>query len=251
MIWIEILGPSGVGKSYWYEKFMQEHPSLEPKKLVVDNIFDSKEFENLPLKIKILFWIYRMDIYKISNHLKHRLFSYFFKGFQRKSKSIFPQEDNIIIKKYLDHIDSLKEPQIVVLKKISYFHQKLIEFKFFDFYLKDDDIYIAEDGLMHLAPIFISELQADKILIFKKDYQSLMNQRLERAANKPSTFIEYLLNENDLKDYIQRYYKAYSNKVESIYDTVALKDIRIINLDEQDVIKEILSFVKSTKSSIK
>lgn len=239
MIWIEILGPSGVGKSYWYEKFMQKYPEYEPKQLVLNRIYKSEDITKLPLKIQLMFWVYKMNLYRISNHFKHKLFNYFFKGFQRKSKTIFTQNDDIIIKKFLESVDALNEPQIVVLKKISYFHQVLIEFKFYQFYLDKNDIYIAEDGLMHLSTIFIEELQVDKVLIFEKDYEKLVMQRLQRAKTKPSAFIEFLLNEDELKNYIQDYYILYSTKIKSIIQNYKAANTKVINLDESDVLTEI------------
>lgn len=247
MIWIELIGPSGVGKSYWYERFMQKHPEYEPKQMVLNRIHNSKEFVTVPIKIKVLFWIYNLNIYRVSNHFKHKLFAYFFKGFQRKSKAIFPETDNVFIKKYLESIDSLNEPQIVVLKKIDYFHQKLIEFKFYQYYLQEDDIYLAEDGLMHLASVFIPELQADKILILDKEYQKLLNQRLQRAKNKPTTFIEFLLNEKDLKRYVQDYYTMYSKKIDTIRQQVPQENTKTIHLEKEDVVKEMFEWIHSAQ----
>lgn len=239
MIWIEIIGPSGVGKSYWYEKFMKQYPEYEPKQLALTQIYKSEEFNKSPLKIKILFWIYRLNFYRVSNHFKHKLFSFFLKRFQRNSRTIFIQKDDIIIKKYLENVDTLKEPQIVVLKQIDYFHQKLMEFKFYEFYLEENDIYIAEDGLMHLSPVFIEELQADMALIFEKNYETLVKQRLLRARKKPSTFIEFLLKEKDLKNYIQDYYELYAVKIESIFKNYKVSKAKLIDLDKVDVLKEI------------
>jgi len=247
MIWIELLGPSGVGKSYWYEKFIKKFPEFEPKQMVLNHIYNSDEFSTLPLKIKILFWIYKLNLYRISNHFKHKLFTYFFKGFQRKSKAIFPETDNVFIKKYLESIDSLNEPQIVVLKKIDYFHQKLIEFKFYQFYLQENDVFLAEDGLMHLCPVFLEELKADKVLILEKNYESLVAQRLQRAKKKPTTFIEFLLSEKDLKSYIKDYYQLYDVKIKSIIQNYQTFQIKKIDLDEQHVLNEMYNFIVESK----
>lgn len=249
MIWIEIIGPSGVGKSYWYEKFMKNHPEFEPKQLVLERIYTSEDFVSFSLKTKCMFWIQRMNLYRVSNHFKHLLFSYFYKGFQRKSKTIFTAEDDIIIKKYLESIDSLNEPQIVILKKICYFNQKLTEFKFYQFYLKKDDVYIAEDGLMHLSPVFIPGLQADHILIFEKEYPTLLKQRLQRAKTKPTTFIEYLLNEDDLKNYVQDYYQQYAEKINDISQCIDLEKIKTIHLDHEDVLLKMDEWISTAKTN--
>ena len=249
MIWIEIIGPSGVGKSYWYDKFMQKHPEYEPKNLVLNQIYKSEDLTQLPLKIKFMFWVYKMNAYRISNHFKHKLFNYFLKGFQRKSKTIFTANDEVVIGKYLISIDSLNEPQIIVLKKIAYFHEKLIEFKFYEYYLKEDDIYIAEDGLMHLSSAFIPELQADKVLIFEKEFQKLMDQRIQRAKNKPTAFIEFLLNTEDLKNYIQAYYQLYNAKIKAISQNMKPNQVHSINLEQADVLKEMHAFIVDAKTN--
>lgn len=245
MIWIELIGPSGVGKSYWYEKFMQKYPEYEPRKKVLDNIYATEAYRQFPLKVKLMFQIYRLNLYRVSNHFKHKLFNYFFKSFQRKSKSTFTNKvDDVIIKKYLEHIDALNEPQIIVLKKIHYFHDVLIRFKFYQHYLKENDIYIAEDGLMHLSSVFIKELQADKILVFEKNFDVMLQQRLERAKKKPTTFIEYLFNEEELKKYIEDYYKLYASKVDHIIQECGQEKVKKINLNTDDVLNEMYQFIK-------
>lgn len=249
MIWIELIGPSGVGKSYWYQKFIDKYPEFEPKQIVLNRIYLSSEYDSLSWKHKFMFKIYRMNIYRVSNHLKHKLFSYFLKTFQRKSKTIFTQKnDDTVINKYLQHIDALNEPQIIVLKKIAYFNQKLTEFKFYQFYLDKNDIYIAEDGLMHLSPVFINELQADKILIFEKDYNTLLEQRLQRAKTKPTAFIEFIFEEEDLKNYIENYYQWYDKKIESITQGVLPTNVKTIDIDKQDVIEEMYQWITQFKN---
>ena len=243
MIWIEILNPSKVGKSYWYEKFIKKYPEYEPKQLVLNNIYKSAEFKKLLFNIKLQFWIYKLNIYKISNRLKHTLTTYFLKRFQRKSKSIFTKKDDLIIKQILDNIDSLNEPQIIVLKKIAYVNQKLTELKFYQYYLKENDIYLAEDGFMHLAPIYIPELRADYMFIFQKNYKNLLSQRLSRAKTTPTAFIEFLLNEDELINYINGYYKFYDSKIKSIIREVEPSRIKNINLETADTIKEMHDFI--------
>lgn len=243
MIWIEILGPSGVGKSYWYNKFMAKYPDLDPQGMVLKRIYQSDDYQNFSFKIKCMFFISNMNIYKFSNHFKLKLFSYFLHNFERKSKNIFTADDNILIKKYLANVDCLNEPQIVVLKKIDYFHSKLIEFKFYNFYLREEDTYIAEDGLLHLSPIFIEELKPNKLLVFEKDFEKLLCQRVQRARKNPTTFIEFLFNENDLKNYINKYFIIYKQKLNSTTGSVNKENICTINLDEDDVIKEMNLFV--------
>lgn len=243
MIWIEILGPSGVGKSYWFEKFIQRYPEYDPKAKVLQRIYESEDLSKHSLKIRMMFWVLNLNLYRISNHFKHKLFFYFQKGFQRRSKTIFTQNDDILIGKYLKNIDSLNEPQIIVLKKIEYFHTKLIEFKFYEFYLNDNDVYLAEDGLMHLAPTFIEELKADKVLIFEKGYDKLIEQRIQRAKNNPTTFIEFLLNEENLISYIHNYYKLYTTKIQAVLNDLKPNQTKTINLDKEDVLKEMHSFI--------
>lgn len=250
MIWIELIGPSGVGKSYWYEKFMQKHTEFEPQQLILNRIYKSADLWKLPLKINVMFWVYRMNLYRISKHFKYKLFIYFLKVFESKSKLIFNENDDIIIEKYLENMNILKEPQIVVLKKIAYFNQKLIEFKFYQHYLEENDIYIAEDGLMHLSPIFIKELHADKVLIFEKEYDKLVYQRLNRAKNRPTVFIEFLYSEDRLKMYIEDYYKVYIAKIQCVIKNSDSNQTKRINLDDTDVLKEMHQSIASYRVNL-
>jgi len=238
MIWIELIGPSGVGKSYWYEKFMKQYPFYEPKQLVLNRIYKSDEYAKMPLKLKVMFWLQRLSIYRISKYFQNKLFSYFLKNFEKKSKNIYKNKDEVIIKSYLENVNILNEPQIVILKKISHFHQKLREFKFYQFYLNENDIYISEDGLMHLAPVFISDLQPDRIFIFQKNFHCLVNQRLRRAKATPTTYIEFLLNKCDLEEYIIKYYEVYASKIKEINQIIPARKVNNFNLDDVDVIKE-------------
>lgn len=249
MIWIELLGPSGVGKSYWYEKFMQKYPEYEPRQLVLNRIYTSSEFNRQSLKIKLMFYIYKMNIYKISNHLKHELYNDLVEKFDRKSRTIYNQNDEMIIKKYLENKDILNEPQIVILSKIKYFYDKIRELKFLEFYLLENDIYIAEDGLMHLSPIFISELQAEKIIIFEKSYKIVVNQRMKRAKERPTTFIEFLLKDEVLKKYIEDYYNIYKKKITSINHSIHPSKVKTIDLEKKDVLKKIHEWITEPKSN--
>lgn len=251
MIWIELIGPSGVGKSYWYEKFMQKYPEYEPRQLVLNQIYKSEDLTKLPLKTKFMFWVYRMKMYRISNHFKHKLFNYFLKDFHIKSKFIFTPKDDLIIKKFLKNIDTLNEPQIFVLKKIGYFHQKLIEFKFFQFHLEENEIYIAEDGILHLSPIFIEELEADKVIILEKGYKKIVEQRSERVkkASTPPLIVS-LLDEKDLKSHIQNYYLRYKKKIQIVNQIIPSSQVKTIDLDKEDVIKEMYQFITESNSNL-
>lgn len=250
MIWIEIIGASGVGKSYWYENFMQKYPDYEPKQLVLNQIYKSEDLTKVSLKIKFMFWGYFMKLYSVSTYFKQKLFRYFLKDFQRKSKAVFTPEDDLMIRKFLKNIDTLHEPQIFVLKKIEYFYRKLIEFKFYQFYLEENEIYLAEDGILHLSPIFIEELQADRVLIFEKEYEKIVAQRSKRAQEPIPPLIVTLFDENDLKSHIQDYYQRYAEKIKLINDMVPSSKVKTIELDKEEVVKEMYHVITEAKRKL-
>ncbi|GEM_PF-4279469 len=245
MINIHLLGPSGVGKSYWYTKFIQKYPQYESKHLVLKRIKEGFEKNEFSAKLRIMLFLYDLKLPKVSNYLKHKLFFHFYKGFQRKSKTTFlSPTDESVIKEYIKSVSELKQPQITILKNIDSFHDKWIEYKFYNYYLKENDLFLVEDGLAHITPIFIKEFADSKFIILKKDLAHLKKQRLQRAQTKPTTFIEYLLSSQELETYMDYIVGVYASKTKQ-YTQNCPENCIEINVDEEDVIQKMLSFIKS------
>jgi len=248
MIWIELLGPSGVGKSYWYQKFIEKYPEYEINGLVLNRIRYSLAYKDRPFYIKIFFFLYRLGIPKLKTFARQILLDYYSRNFEKKDKNLYTEADEKIIKTYLEAVQQANEPYIILLKKIEYFASQLRKFKFYGFYLKEDDIYLAEDGLQHLSPVYFKDLQTDAYLVLEKNLSSIIDQRLHRAKNKPSTFTEFLLSPEDLKANIEYYFIQYQKKIETIEQNQKEDIILKIDTEKGDVIKIIFEKIQQVKN---
>lgn len=237
MIWIEFLGPSGVGKSYWCQKFIEKYPDYEINTLTLKRIRKSIHYSKSPLYIKFYFFLFYLNVPKLKTFTKQSLIIYFLRNFEKKDKSIYTINDENIIRKYLEAILKVEEPHILKLKRIEYFANQLRRQKFYNFYLEDNDVFISEDGLQHLAPIFISELKPNLYIILNKDLSNITEQRLKRAKSNPTTFIEFLLDTNDLKKYLEVYYLIYQKKINDIKQIELKRNTLELDCDKQDIIQ--------------
>lgn len=213
MIWIELLGPSGVGKSYWYTRFIQKYPELEPENLLLKRAYEKRKHQPFSFKINCFFFFYKLNIPKFSSFFKLSLVEHFIKHYP-KSKEEF-QQDNIIAEKYLKTVRLYQEPEVSILAKIQYFAEKLNQFRAFQHYLNENDIYLAEDGLLHLSPIYLEELQPDFAIVLQKEKKEILLQRKKRAETTPR-LVEKLFSEKELHAYLDNYFQLYESKIKAL-----------------------------------
>jgi hypothetical protein len=213
MIWIELLGPSGVGKSFWYAQFMRKYPELEPETLLLKRVYERRKVLKFSFKIKLFFLLYNLRIPKFSSFFKNLLGEYFINSYP-KIPQLY-QKDNLIAEKYLQNVRLYQEPEISILYKIQYFAKTLNRFRAFEYYLKENDVFIAEDGILHLSPLFFEEINPDLAIVLEKDKELILRQRRERAKTNPR-FVEELFNEKELQAYLENYLLLYSNKLASL-----------------------------------
>lgn len=245
MIWIELLGPSGVGKSYWYNKFMEEYPEYEPQKKVVERIYESKYFQIAPTWLKLVFFLCKIRNIRILRFFNRLIFNWYLNKFESFDKGIYGQNFEELIQKYLENILLINEPNISIIKKIEYYTYKLKEFKFYEFFLHEDDIYIAEDGLQHLHPIYCESICPNLYFYLDFDIEIIKKQRLKRASDNPTTFTEFLVNQYELKQIIELYYLQYFKKIESI-KTERISNLKFINI-KHDIKEELLKEIEKLK----
>ena len=245
MRWIELLGPSGVGKSFVYNQLIIRNTNLDPNKKVLERVRASKEYTHLPRKIKFFYLIYSLNLPRVSDLVKRQIIHYLKSTFEKKRKDIYNDTDLVIIDKYLNSILSLKDSSIITLKKISHFHQKYREHKFFDEFLEQDDLYLAEDGIAHLVPVFLTEFQPFKVIVLQRHVDNVIKQRLYRSKLTPTSFSEFLLNEKNLTELVRSDYKLYQDKLDEYTSSLNTNQIYMLNLDdgytEEDLERFILS----------
>lgn len=213
MIWIELIGPSGVGKSYWYSAFLKKYPSLDPQTILLKRVYEKRKEMQFPFKVKLFFLLYHLHLPKLSFFFKIQLYHYLLAKYQPSLEQL--REDEEIAKQYLESVQKYKEPQKSILEKISYFALKLREFRMYESYFDKEDIYLAEDGLLHLSPVYCKALQPDLAIVLSKNKDVVIMQRKERAKTQPR-LVERLLEGQALDDYVTHYYTLYTQKIESL-----------------------------------
>lgn len=214
MIWIELMGPSGVGKSYCYQKLMEAAPELNPAHTLFKRIVESEYFRAYPFYIKVCALFAKWN-FKPSG-FKNIVINFTLKRVERFKGFSFDEKDDHLVKCYLGSIFDIKENAVYKLKKIEYFSKSLLLFKTFEYFLKEDDLYIAEDGILHQCHDFFSpELikLPNKIYCLSLPEDLILKNRLKRKKKGNSTFLELIATGDELEKYVKQYNKAYNSKV--------------------------------------
>lgn len=240
MIWIEVLGPSGVGKSYWYAHFMKLYPEFQPEKLLLKRVYEKRKRLNLPIKIKLFFILYHLNLPKVSSFFKNILVEYCIRSYP-KSPDVY-WKNNTIAEKYLQAVRLYQEPEISILSKIQYFAKTLNAFRAYEYYLEPDDVFIAEDGLLHLSPIYFDELNPDIAIVLEKDKEIIIRQRKERAKSSPR-LVEELFNEQELKNYLDNALQLYTNKINALKSRNIIRIIGEKNLELESTYQKIQTYL--------
>jgi hypothetical protein len=121
----------------------------------------------------------------------------------------------------------------------------LIFLCFCNFFLDEKDIYIAEDGLQHLAPTYIPEIFPYYYIILNKNSSEITMQRLIRAKTKPSTYIEFLFESDALKKYFISYYEKYQSKLKNIQNNRFNINTIVIDCDKDDAFPILVRLIDS------
>lgn len=213
MIWIELLGPSGVGKSHWYYRFLKAFPQLDPQKLLLKRIYERRKEMKIPFRIKLFFFFYHLKPGKLTGFFRQFLITYFT---EKYTLPHYPSDqDEKIANDYLREVEKYREPAFSILSKIQYFAKKLQEFRVYSHFLKQDDVYIAEDGLLHLSPMNIEELKPDVYIVFNEDRELILRRRQERQQHSPR-LIDTLLGKEEFQLYLDNYFNLYEEKIGSL-----------------------------------
>lgn len=192
MIWIELLGPSGGGKSFIYQELLKQKIVLpvelcpyHPNKFVAHNKW---------CRFLLIRKFYR-DFHKyipIYNEL------------DLMTQTVF--KDGLVF--YSDNQRARKSLE-------DYYLYKFKEFKFLQEKLKQNDIFFSEDGILHLSPVYFEEINPRLAIVLEKDKELILRQRRERAKTNPR-LVEELFNEKELQAYLENYLLLYSNKLASL-----------------------------------
>lgn len=196
MIWIELLGPSGIGKSFIYQELLKQKIVLpielcpyHPNKFVAHNKW---------CRFLLIRKFYR-DFHKyipIYNEL------------DLMTQTVF--KDGLVF--YSDNQRARKSLE-------DYYLYKFKEFKFLQEKLKQNDIFFSEDGILHLN-YGINEDNVHQILLphvvihLKASEDFVHNNRLKRIREKKSNMIEKEIPDEELPGVFSKNYLRYNQKME-------------------------------------
>lgn len=210
MIWIEMMGPSGVGKSYWYRYIKQEYPHITPEAVLSRRAPMDALHLGRRGKIK-----QKLDSYGI---LPNRYLPGLHKEIARRTINRFGVVDQEVDDKlpidlvgYLDvlwrHNSQAKDP-IRRAKMISFvLRRRLPRFIAVAILASETDVICFEDGIVHNNGGISAEYTdnnhipccPDYVLYLTADPAYVLNNRMTRLAKGRGTFVERGLSESDLE----------------------------------------------------
>src|SRR5690606_31598813 len=123
MIWIELLGPAGVGKSYIYEQLSKRN-----KELIGFNLGTPET----DLLSKLRMWITRGR-----------------KKIRQTIISDWTENELLTIESFLKGIDILYEHPLLKLEIYGYFYYRIKQLKHIFQSTDKNAVYLAEDGILH------------------------------------------------------------------------------------------------------
>lgn len=226
MIWIEIIGSGGIGKSYIFNELCKEHPKFQPYNN--QSIVNNKILNFLP-KQSTLFR--RFSIRDINKRID-------------RFKLEYSESDENAIKVFFDSLPIFTDDPVVKLELCKYFSYRFREMKFFETHLKTSDFFLVEDGLIHLLisginSTTIKEISKPDILISLSaslEYVS-KNRKKRISLNRPSLIESRIPDAEFFNVFFPRNFRIYKEK------TLILKEFYGKNFHEIDVEMESLPSV--------
>jgi hypothetical protein len=225
MVWVEMMGQSGVGKSYWFKRIIRhEYPDLTPE-AVLQRRADLSEIE-LSKKGRVKHFLRTLGLLpeRYVRGLDIEILT-----FLTQTYGVVQADDlNRDILRYLDTLwrynGDCKDP-LRRAKMISFvLHRRLPEFIALSKITRPGDVVVFEDGIMHLnggitrtylgnetlssTPDFVIHLNADASYV--------LENRLRRLAEGRGTPDELGLSREALQDLCAKAKERYQRKIECL-----------------------------------
>lgn len=236
------MGPSGVGKSFWYEKITKQNGLTKPHELVVKNYFNKTY--NLSLINKCYKILYNLNIKKKS--IENRVFNFIKSSFEIS----YNKSDLLHIDSFLKGLSNYDDNPINQLRLACYYFEKIKEHKLYENYLNKYDYFLSEDGIVHtnFGNLFRVEKEIklpDLILNFKSTDAYILKNRQTRIRKGNSNLIEQMLDGAALNNFIKNYNRKYKTKIEKLKEeNVTVFDLNVENeIHEKEIINKIISFL--------
>ncbi len=231
MIWIEIIGPSGVGKSYLFKKLLLNDITLQPEFCHLKSF----PFPNFIKK-------------RVSYKKYHKALANF--------DLVLNSSDLITIKSFLQGLDIYSENDTVKLNLANYFYYKFRELKYVQSFMAAKDVFLSEDGIVHLNYGITAESidgmhLPDAVISLSASEAYIKENRLKRMeSGKPNFAEKYHKKEQSIEKMFSRNYLLYSMKVDILHKKLKDKffDINVENLSTEDIVSKIEKIINECRS---
>ncbi len=215
MIWVEFMGPSGVGKSYWYRKIADRFPQWVPETLLAKRIRTTTLFSELPLKARLAARIGGMGI--APQACNAFLIAQAKKYAERKGLLELTDAELGLAQSFLEGIQPY-DP-LYRLQSSALYLEKLKHLKFCDRILEKNELYLSEDGVLHLNKGYHhtppSEIRfPDAIFYFNASESYIFENRIKRKRSGKSSLTEAGKTDEVLRELNASYVADYKQKVQ-------------------------------------
>lgn len=239
MIWIEMIGPGGVGKSFLNRELCKQYRDFRPYEWVPEA---SSELRFLPK----------------GNHWRKRIHH---RSIQRQIQSFrvdYEPGDEELVSVFLKGLSVFTESAVVKLELSAYFQYRIREMKFHEEMVKDRGLYFSEDGLIHLS---ILGLDSKNLPIIKKpDWLIFINasesyvrdNRIKRMKDQAPSLVERSLPEAQfIQQFLPRNYRLYQEKANLLKEFYGSRfiELNVEALSSQEIIEEIYKVYKIATSN--
>lgn len=238
MIWIELIGPAGVGKSFIFNALRSTYSQFRP-------------FEHIPVSPPVL------GILSRNNALRRWVHTLNIQRKMRNFRMDYNRVDEETISVFWDAMDVFTNSSVVKLELARYFHYRLREVKFHEKVLDDSGLFFSEDGLIHLLilglnPDNIRRIRKPDVLICLDASEIYIREnRVRRIQQGRPSLVEKSMSEDQLiHEFFPKNYRLYREKAKVLKDHYGPKffEINVEDSPAQKTVDEIKSIYSSLVS---
>lgn len=225
MIWIELVGPSGVGKSYWYNKLVQKHPEFHLKNSLVKSIICYlRSTGHADKRLRLLSFIANNKALSnsgLSVYAHNWLLNYGMEAFG-KIRPGDSRELEALVALFLEDLGSIEDPMLR-LKMANLYTRRLKEFVCCRSLAEKDQPVLFEDGIIHNNHgicnqnfLKVETALPAKLIFLKADLEYIYRNRKRRIARGLGTFKEKDMSDEELLKETERMCSMYGRKIENL-----------------------------------
>lgn len=244
MKWVEFMGPSGVGKSYLFEKLLEKRTAAEWEWITPNEGFE-KIFENLKERNEIsLKQKLKRSIKKLYNRGKRNHYKLIPSSFKKKAVDKYGSRFNFLSDVMLREFALVSELEPKKkLEMISWYYEKrLLPFIVLYAGLLDETI-VFEDGILHNNSLvnlenYVTQIETvdqviypDAIVFLKADAKVIEDRIKRRNLETGGTFIQMDLTDQQIRKTVKTSIENHNIILKSL-DNRGIKLLEINTTDD-------------------